>query len=168
MKNKFKLLALLCVLVLMPATQAVAKGYLLISAGSSQDDALDESATGIKFGVGSMFGDNLAGEVAFVDLGTIDFPLAGTEFSQYGLAASISPVFELGDQASLYAKLGLFSWTFEATGFISGEETGTDLFYGFGFEYKVSDSASIVAEYEAYEVFDGDVSLLSVGVRIGL
>lgn len=167
--KKIKLLVVLGVLALAPVTQAMANGYLMAGAGPSHDDILDESATGFKFGVGSTFGENIAGEVAFVDLGTIDIPIIGTEFSQYGLAASLSPVFKMSDQASAYAKLGLFSWTFEATGpFISGEDTGIDLFYGLGFEFKATDKLSIFAEYEMYEVADGDVSLVSVGLRIGL
>ena len=163
---KLRLLTVLCFLTLGSATHALANGYLLLSAGSSNDDVLDESATGFKIGVGTMINENLAVEAAYVDLGTIDFPF-GIEVSQYGLAASLIPVLKINEDAAVYAKIGLYSWTFEvSSGLGSGEDSGTDAFIGFGFEYKVGDSASVVAEYEAYEVSDGDVDLLSVGVKI--
>ena len=164
---KLRLLAVLCFLTLGSATHALANGYLLLGAGSSKDDVLDESATGFKIGVGTMINENLAVEAAYVDLGTIDLPAFGVEISQYGLAASLMPVFKISEEAAVYAKIGLYSWTFEASdAFGSGEEDGSDMFFGFGFEYKVEDSASVVVEYESYEVLDGDVDLLSVGVRI--
>ncbi len=164
---KLRLLTVLCFLTLGSATHALANGYLLLSAGSSNDDVLNETATGFKIGVGANINENFAVEAAYVDLGTIDYPY-GIEFSQYGLAASLMPVYKISEEAAVFAKLGILSWTAELTdGFTTLEDTGSDLFFGFGFEYKVGDSASVVAEYEAYEVLDGDVSLLSVGVRIG-
>lgn len=166
MIRKLRLLAILSVLTLAPAAQVLANGYLLLGAGTSKDDVLDESATGIKIGVGANLNKNIAVEAAFVDLGTIDFP--GVEFSQYGLAASVIPTLQVNDNVALFAKLGLFSWTFEVNSIIgSGEDTGTDPFIGFGVEFKANAKMAVVVEYEGYEVSDGDVSLLSVGARIG-
>ncbi|MES0328333.1 MAG: outer membrane beta-barrel protein [Gammaproteobacteria bacterium] len=167
MKTKLRLLPVLCALTLAPVTHALANGYLLASIGNSDDDVLQETATGIKIGMGAMLNENLAVELAYVDLGTIDFPFFGVEISQYGLAASLIPIHKISEQAAVYAKIGLYSWTLEVSDpFGSGEDTGTDLFYGFGFEHKVGDSVAVVAEYEFYEVSDGDVDLLSVGVKI--
>ena len=164
---KIRLLTVVGLLTLGSASQALANGYLLLSAGSSKDDILDESDTGFKIGVGANINENFAAELAWVDLGEFDIP--GGEISEYGLTASLIPTYEMSEDASVFAKIGLMSWTLEYSSsfFGSGEETGSDLFYGFGFEYNISNAASVVAEYEKYDIDDGDVDLLSVGVKIG-
>ena len=139
---------------------------MLFGVGSSKDDVLEESATGFKIGIGANLNENIAVEAAFVDLGTIDFPF-GVEVSQYGLAGSLKPFYNVNDQAAIFARFGLYSWTFEITdGFITLEDTGVDPFIGFGVEFKAGDKAAVIAEYEAYDVSDGDVSLLSIGIKI--
>lgn len=161
-----RLVAVLCVLTLAHLPQAYAGGYFGISAGNSKDKELDESDTGFKVSVGGLVSDNAAVEVAYVDLGDIN--VGFFDVSQSGFAFSISPLLKLNQQSSLYAKIGLFAWTFEVSdGFSSGKDTGTDVFFGFGFEYRFGEQTALIAEYEKFDVSDGDVDLASVGVRIG-
>lgn len=164
---KIRLLTVIGLLALVPVSQALANGYVLLSAGNSKDIIFDDSDIGYKIGVGMNFTDYLAAELAYVDLG--EFSAFGGEFSQTGLTASLIPTYKMNEDASVFAKIGLMSWTFEySSNFApSGEETGSDMFYGLGFEYKVGNTASVVAEYERYDIADGDVDLLSVGVKIG-
>jgi hypothetical protein len=167
MITRLRFVTVLWILAVVPAGHAIAGGYIGISGGSSKDDVLDETASGFKLAVGGSFSDSLDAEIAYVDLGTIT--IGPFDIEQSGLAASVSPVLKINDQASLFAKVGLFAWTFKVSdSFGSGEDTGTDLFYGFGFEYKISDKLGLIAEYEKYDVSDGDVSLTSLGIRIGL
>lgn len=141
-------------------------GYFMFNAGSSEDVVFDQSETGFKIGAGAELSENIVGEVAFVYLGTMSFPLA--DISQFGFSGSIVPTLQLGESLSVFAKVGLFSWTFLIDdGFTEAEDTGVDLFVGAGINLQFGEANSLVFEYEQYEVSDGDVNLLSAGLKIG-
>lgn len=133
------------------------KTYFGISAGTSDDEFFDETDTGIKFLLGYQASSNVSVEAAYVDLGTF-FGV----FSESGLALNAVGMLPAGDNLSIFGKIGLFSWEFESGGF---SETGTDIAYGFGLDFTVNKQISLVAEYEVFDVFDADVSLLSLGLK---
>ncbi|TNF34291.1 MAG: porin family protein [Gammaproteobacteria bacterium] len=140
------------------------RGYFGFSFGSSDDEVLNETESGFKLVLGASLSDNLAVEGAFVDLGTINYGFA--EISQYGIAGNLIGKIPVGDAVSLFAKAGLFSWTFEVDYGYIAEDTGVDITYGAGLEVKLTDKASLLGEYESFEVSDGDVSLVSLGFRL--
>ena len=41
------------------------------------------------------------------------------------------------------------------------------MFYGVGVEYSFTQRASLTVEYEVFEVFDGDVDMISFGMKLG-
>ena len=140
------------------------RAYFGFSAGSSDDEVLNETETGIKLNVGAKLSENFGIEGAFVHLGIIDYGF--TEISQYGISGNLIGYVPLGDRVSVFGRFGLFSWTFEVDsgGFVS-EDTGVDVTYGVGLEVNLSERVSVLAEYDSYEVSDGDVSLVSLGFR---
>ena len=166
---KIRLLTVIGLLALVPVSQALANGYVLLSAGNSKDIIFDDSDIGYKIGVGMNFTEYLAAELAYVDLGDFKFLAGNASASETGLTASLIPTYKVSEDASVFAKIGLMSWTIEYSSplFQAEEYTGSDMFYGLGFEYKFGNTASVVAEYERYDIDDGDVDLLSVGVKIG-
>lgn len=144
---------------------AVNGGYFGFSAGSTDDKELDESDSGFKLVLGAKPNENFGYEIAFVDLG--DY--VNGYVSQYGVSIDLIGYIPLSDNFSVFGKVGLYSWTFEVdTGFYGTyEETGTDSFIGIGAQFNASDKIAIVIESATYEVFDGDVSLVSAGIKVG-
>lgn len=146
-------------LFILPTTYAAAGDkYFGISVGSSDDDVFNETDTGIKLILGFQPSDVVALEIAYVDLG--DF--IGDVVSQSGIALNAIGKIPLNNDVAITGKLGMFSWDISAG---SLSNTGTDLAYGFGVEVKVSKEVAIVAEYEMFDVDDGDVSLISGGAK---
>ncbi len=159
---------MLCLMVISPLSYAIEKdaAYWGIAVGRSDDDKFGETATASKLLIGKMFTRNLAGEFAFVHLGEYD--VGTTEITQYGFEASLVPMLRVNENTSLFARFGVFAWTFDIdTTLGSGDEKNTDVFYGVGVEYSFTQRASLTVEYEVFEVFDGDVDMISFGMKLG-
>jgi OOP family OmpA-OmpF porin len=173
---------------LMAVSQASAQGfYIGGSVGESDADEgnaipdlitsgpVDGKDSGMKFFGGYQFNQNLAVELAYVDLGKATYsgtfggsPVTGGSVKTSGLNASVVGTLPLNPSFSLFAKAGLFTWEAKArdtTGGVpfSGKEDGGDLSFGFGGAYNVTKNFSLRAEWEHFEAVD-KISLLSVGV----
>lgn len=75
------------------------------------------------------------------------------------------------DQFILFGKLGLLRWDNDFSNVdqiesFSESESGTDIMFGIGVAFEVSDQASIRAEWERFEIEDEDVVLLSAGIAV--
>jgi hypothetical protein len=145
--------------------QAVNGGYFGFNAGSTDDEVLDETDSGFRLVLGAQPNEYFGYEIAFVNLG--DY--VDGYVSQYGVSFDLIGYIPVTDSFSIFGKAGLFSWTFEDDTGFSGtlEQTGSDSFVGFGAQFNTSDKVAIIVETATYEVFDGDVSLVSAGVKIG-
>jgi OmpA-OmpF porin, OOP family len=146
--------------------------------------AADDSDTGFKVYGGYQFTPNLAVEFGYVDLGEVtasgtDSFLGTTsvliEASGFTLAAV--GTIPLGDRFGLLGKAGFFRWDVDASatssvfGSASDNETGTDLFLGFGGFMNLGKNLSLRVEWERFmDVGDEDttgstdVDLLSAGI----
>ena len=141
----------------------------LETTGASQ---VDDSDTAIKFFGGRFFNENAGFEVAFADLGegSVSFSEPGIfeetdTFSATALSISIIGQLSLSDSAFIFGKIGFAFWDAEVTavGTIfgipvsgSGDGTGIDPLFGFGFLFHAGESFRVRAEYERYtNVADG-------------
>jgi OOP family OmpA-OmpF porin len=128
----------------------------------------DANDTAYKLIAGWRFLDWLAVEANYVDLGSASDRIEGinieTDVSGVSLAAlgflPIGPV-------DVFARVGAVNWDADVTarGFgISGSDSGTDLTYGAGVQFRVW-SLSIRGEYEVFDISNADtVDLFSIGV----
>jgi len=69
-----------------------------------------------------------------------------------------------------YVKAGYHSWKSKANNLDTGvatteKEDGTDVLYGIGVEYKLSDSTAIIAAYDRYTVDDSNGTDMSIGIK---
>jgi OOP family OmpA-OmpF porin len=173
---------------LMAVSQASAQGfYIGGSVGESDADEgnaipdlitsgpVDGKDSGMKFFGGYQFNQNLAVEVAYVDLGKATYsgtfsgsPVTGGTVKTTGFNASAVGTLPLNPSFSLFAKAGIYTWEAKAsdvTGGVpfSGKDDGADLSFGFGGAYNLTKNFSLRAEWEQFEAVD-KISLLSVGV----
>lgn len=133
-------------------------GFIGASIGTADDEVLNEDESGFKLFGGYRFTRNIAGEIAFVDLGSY----FGGFLDQYGLAFDVMVILPVADNFEFFAKAGLFSWTVETP---FADDDGTDLMYGLGAQFNVNRNIGLRIEYEEFtDVSGGDVSLISAGV----
>lgn len=143
----------------------------LISSGS-----VDGSDTGFKLVGGYRLNPNFAIELSYVDLGTARYsgdyfgsPVVGGRVDVWGLNFGAVGIIPVNPNFSLFGKLGMFGWEADASditgGFpFSGLQTGTDLSYGLGLEFSLSNTLGLRLEWESFEVVDSDSTLVSFGV----
>lgn len=155
-----------------------------ITAGTA---TLDEDDNGIKLFIGKQFNKNVAIEGLYVDLGEASvtgdtgdtFFIGGTTYTflvdngslaAEGSLIGVNALFShyLSKQTSLFAKIGVASWEVDATVSGSGvasstaSNDGTDIFYGLGGHYKITDSWSVRGEYEIFNFDDDDADMISI------
>jgi hypothetical protein len=162
------------------AAQAADNGiYIGAGAGQSQVEAsegvpeigsvdFDADATAYKVILGWRPLDWLAVEGNYLDLGSADDDVLGTEIESDidGLSLSVLGFLPVGP-VDLFARVGVLDWDAElsAPDFdLRSKDDGTDLAYGVGAQFRVW-SLSLRAEYERFEISDIDkLDMLSIGV----
>lgn len=150
--------------------------------GLTSSTSIDDTDTGWKAFAGYRVMKYLAVEGAYTDFGefsansTITAPSAGVVNSTVEADAwtvSALGILPLGDQLSLFARLGVNFWNTDisAAGTGSGSvasasnsDDGTDWVYGLGAAFSFTKNLSVRGEWERYDFDDADVDLLSAGV----
>jgi len=150
--------------------------------------SLDEDDTGYKLFAGTNIDKNIFVEAHYADLGkatlkgnngdrfnfegsTYQFTANNVSISAegetYGLAFGYK--FLVSEELVPYVKLGVHNWEMNSSitssaGSVSLNEDGTDEFYGFGAEYKLSDQVSIRGEFERFKFDSEDVDSMNLSV----
>jgi hypothetical protein len=127
---------------------------------------LDSNDTAFKFIAGFRPLDNLAVEASYVNFGKPSDQVAGVPVQADGKGVT---AFVLGALAvgpvDLFVKGGLINWntTVSTRGVNLSKDSGTDLAYGAGAQFRLG-SLGFRGEYEKFNVSDGKLNMVSVGV----
>lgn len=128
---------------------------------------IDDEATAFSAKVGVDFGNNIALEGGYLNLGEVSVnTLAGIIDGEVD-GGTVAAVFSLpvSDNLSLTAKAGMFFWQSElrSPNFTFAED-GEDLFYGIGLRADLNEQLSITGEWDRIKFDEADANLLFVGV----
>lgn len=167
----------------------VSYGQTTVDTGVTVGTAiLDDEDTGFKIFAGHNLNDSMAIEVHYADLGEATlsgnsgdtFSIEGSAFvftannARIAVAATsigAAGIYKLATNSSVvpFAKLGLHRWEIDTT--VSGassvatvSDDGVDIFFGLGADISITESMSIRAEYESYDVDGDDVDNISIGL----
>jgi OOP family OmpA-OmpF porin len=130
----------------------------------------DTKDTAYKIFGGYKLNKHFAVEAFYNDSG--EYSASGADFDADAEADSFGVAFvgilPLSEQFDLFAKVGVHRWDFEAVGTVDStvvtvDDSGTDVMYGVGASYSLTDSVAIRAEWENYSA-DDDITVLSAGV----
>ncbi|GAB4361808.1 MAG: hypothetical protein Kow006_32810 [Gammaproteobacteria bacterium] len=147
---------------------AIAQGfYFGASYGPSEVDVsgYDESES-LRLFLGSEVSQNLALEVAFVDLGTFDVTGTSASVDAWGLDLSVLGKLPVSNSFSLYGKFGLFSWDVEGTipGLLIATDSGSDITYGVGADFDFGNHWHGRIAWDFYpDVSGGDIDAITFG-----
>jgi len=179
--------AALALSIAFSASPASAQAYLGGSIGQSEIDeqiatglitggSVDGTDSAFKIFGGYMFNRHFGLEAAYVDLGEASysgnfggFPVTGGRVKVSGVNISALGALPIGEQFSLFGKIGLFMWDAEASDTTGGapfsaQQDGTDLSFGIGFGYQFTRNLGVRAEWEMFTTEDAESSLISVGL----
>ena len=140
----------------------------------------DESDTSFKVFGGNQVNENIAFEFFYMDLGEASATASGDTYKSEvtGLGVSLLAGGKVGQNFSLFGKVGLMLWDADVTVDVAGvgsgsaSDDGTDLLFGVGAKYDFSDKAAVRLEYELIDIdnFDagtGDFKVLTLGFLFG-
>jgi opacity protein-like surface antigen len=119
---------------------------------------------GYKVFGGWMFNPYIGGELEYIDGGTAED--RGIEIDVSGFNASLRGAYPLGDQFSVFAKVGMMFWEADVSSFeVRGTDDGEDLSWGVGLGFDFADNLGVTVEYQGFEIEDTDtVDLISAGL----
>ena len=150
---------------------------------------LDEDDTGYKIFGGVQVNNIVGVEAFYVDFGEVSltgnngdtFAHQGTTYTftannvkvtaaakTFGIAPTLG--YDVTEQFRPYVKAGFHRWDADASvtassGSAALSDSGTDLMYGLGAVYMITDNVGIGAEYERFKFDSEDVDFLSANLR---
>jgi OOP family OmpA-OmpF porin len=148
------------------AANAAETGFFVdIGAGMSKVDVPSYDLPGLSvddedvyFSVGAGFNINkmFAVEAGYVDLGEVsaDYPALSLSATTSADGFYFGPrlTLEVSPQFDVYGRVGMLAWEGETTSNfgVSGEDDGTDVYFGIGAAFNFSEQVSLGAEWTRY------------------
>ncbi len=188
--NKLKIIAIVTLLSFSTFIIAVDKGgagfepspYIGISLGSVGTDGfgVDDSEAGLILFGGYNLTENFAVEGGYSNLGdfssSINFFGNTTTTNAETSALYIAAVgkMPINDKVHLRGRIGLAFWESDVSttsnifGTTSNSFDGTDLMFGIGASYQMSNKMNLIVDYTSFDLDGADANSLSVGVQFNL
>jgi hypothetical protein len=176
------LLFLACALALfataLPASAQNSRFYAGASAGLTDGSgcsgfagvgllSCDDQDIGMKLFGGMAFTRNLAAEIGWVDLGTLDAtgPGGSARISVDGFQAAGLGIVPLSPEFGVFGKFGLYLWDANASGPGATSGNGTDFMFGAGVMWSIAPRVDLRGEWERFNTDEVNINLYSVGVQ---
>jgi len=136
----------------------------------SKFSGYSDHVSGFELSVGYSLSQHFAAEVSYLDLGTLhlpDGPDSGGDIDNDGFALQFVAEYPI-DRFTVYGKLGNLWWSRDGVlasigGPVKFGSDGSDLIYGIGFGYDVTDHVDVRLEYRGSDI-DHDSNLASLGL----
>jgi len=127
----------------------------------------DDQDTGLKVFGGMAFTRNLAAEIGWVDLGTLDAtgPGGTARISVDGFQVAGLGIWPLTSDFGVFGKVGLYFWDASASGPGALGGNGTDLMFGGGAMWSITPRFALRGEWERFNTDNEDINLFSVGAQ---
>ncbi|MDP9141217.1 MAG: porin family protein [Pseudomonadota bacterium] len=132
----------------------------------NSDDDLSDSQVAYKGIAGIRLGPILAIEGQYIDFGTAED--GDNRVDATGWTADAVVTLPLTERINPYGKIGALFWEVDARTFgvtpFSGSDDGTDMTYGVGVNFGITQSIAMRTEYERFELDDTSVDLGSANL----
>ncbi|MGL6291736.1 MAG: porin family protein [Silanimonas sp.] len=159
--------ALLAALGVAGGAQAATPNGAYVGAGVAQvdlnDGPIDDDDTGFAVYGGYRFNDYFGVEAQWLDGAKIAAP--GTELDVRSVGAYAVGYLPVSDQFDLFAKAGWQRWDTDARSTFVGEDSGTDLGYGLGAQYRFTDQLGLRGEWQRIELEDTEADAFLVSLN---
>ncbi|MEM6640601.1 MAG: outer membrane beta-barrel protein [Pseudomonadota bacterium] len=168
---------------------AIAAGLLAVGATYADDDTglfldasfgraqldneiaglfLEDDAAALRFGLGYDFGNNIALEGTYVNLGEVESDILGpgNDGTTSGLVLAARFTLPVTETLSASARMGGFFWEAEIDT-LDGEfvNEGEDIVYGVGLDFAATERLALTAAWDRFEFGDSDADVIWAGLR---
>lgn len=152
---------------------------------------LDESGTGTKFTIGKKIDKTISIEGFYADFGsasltgnngdtfrynntTYTFIVNNAKLEVSGTGIGIDGKFDyaINEKSKIAGRIGLLSWKTTATASgstistSSSSSTGSDIFYGVGYQYDINKKFAVTVDYDFYKLDTDTVNFLAIGASM--
>lgn len=146
-------------------------GYFGFGVGSATytEDDFEESDTGLNIYGGVKANQNLGLEVSYMDFGKQEGNYYGYDASVEATGIGFAAVgfLPLSDNFDLFGKVGLLAWDVDVSlGGLSGNDDGSDLLFGFGAVFQLSEQFALRGAWEFVDLDGADLDMLSINAQI--
>lgn len=155
---------------------AAAQYYAGASLGPTTVDLCDvrltgceDDGTGLKLFAGSVINQNLAVELAWVDLGELEESTLGgpLRLEIKGIQVAALGSLPLSPRWRAFGKVGLYLWDRRARGpGGSFNDDGTNIMFGVGGAWNIRRDIDLRLEWERFDIDGDDIDMLSAGVQL--
>lgn len=145
-------------------------------------ESVDDATTGYGIGIGYAFNSIWAVELGYLDLDQVDVEFSAAQavnnlddiHPESGDGVTLSGLYRyaLNDQFGVRARLGAFSWDadYRTVAGPGGQtrtenDSGTDVYWGIGADYRLTEALSLTAEWQRFEFDNEDRSYFNAGVE---
>ena len=121
----------------------------------------DDGGTSMTLSIGMDLNETFAIEGFYANHGKSTFTGSTTTLkgSTMGIAAKAGT--DLTDDFRAFVKVGYHSWKSES----DTKDDGTDVLYGIGLEYKLSETTAIVTGYDRFTYEESNITDMSIGIK---
>ncbi len=157
-------LMLISVLLIVGLNTTPAQAEFILGASltdtTAEEGSFDADDNSYKIFFGFRFLKFFGVEGEYVDFG--EFEDAGVKFEATSFSAYAVGALQIW-RFDLFAKAGLASWDQEFKSGPGSDDTGTDIAYGVGGAFRITERVWVRAEWEVFEVDDADLDMASLG-----
>ena len=124
---------------------------------------------GYSVAVGKYINSNISVELGYADFGDDTTNIGGVdaEFEATAIQFSALGYLPLSEKAGLFARIGVEKISADSTvSSVSIDTDETDLFYGVGGYYNVSENIDVRVEFQRHEIENGELDTVSAGVAV--
>jgi len=124
---------------------------------------------GYNVAVGKYINSNISIELGYADFGEDTQNIGGVEaeFEASAIQLSALGYLPVSEKAGLFARIGIEQVTAESTSSAVDVKTDeTDLFYGVGGYYNVSENIDVRVEFQRHEIDNNELDTVSAGVAV--
>ena len=142
-----------------------------LGSASHETGPFDDDDTSFGLTAGIQINPYFGAEISYYDFGEMEFELLGTDLTTEATTLDLAAVgsVPLSPQFSIYGKLGLAFWDVEASApGASASTDGTDLFFGLGAKFNITEQVYVGGEFTSYTFEDdGDYDVDNLAVKVG-
>jgi len=145
----------------------VGAGYMKADPDLPSEVKVDDDSMSFSVGVGYNINQMFAIEGGYVDLGEVkaSYGVLSAKVSADGFYFGPRLTFALSDKVDAYGRIGMIAWDAETSSNfgVSYKDDGTDVYFGIGAAYKLSDKVALAADWTRYK-YEGDGADVDVDV----
>lgn len=175
-------IAAAAILAMTPALSTADDGFYIggsVGSASLNEDFdgfdVDTDSTAFRLIAGWQFNEHFSLEGGYHNFGTFEQALdSGGErvnirLKADGFTVGATAALPLGQKFAIYGRAGSFFWDGDAdiNGVSQAKPEDTNLYFGAGVKYKLSDRVALVCDWTRFQLTDTSSSVASIGLTFG-